>query len=185
MPKTPHPSVHFPPGAKVHELLKPPGEYFTLRDIQEVCATCGAPGLSPTQVLTVLFSPRAWHNTNPQCSSSLTASLPRESGSHWRGWASCATGQCSWGPQQGWAAGGCGAELWSPSRHGCLLLVDAVASLGGVPILMDQQGESRGASEEQGSLSAPTPAPVVCALRFPLAVGQSPAQSPWSLSCRD
>uniref|UniRef100_A0A8C2SRZ6 Alanine--glyoxylate aminotransferase n=1 Tax=Coturnix japonica TaxID=93934 RepID=A0A8C2SRZ6_COTJA len=104
-------------GAKVHELLKPPGEYFTLRDIQEVCATCGAPGLSPTQVLTVLFSPRAWHSTNPQ-----------------------------WG---------CGAELWSPSRHGCLLLVDAVASLGGVPILMDQQGIDVLYTGSQKVLSAP------------------------------
>lgn len=28
------------PGANVHELLKPPGEYFTLRDIEEVSAGC-------------------------------------------------------------------------------------------------------------------------------------------------
>lgn len=30
------------PGANVHELLKPPGEYFALWDIEEVSASCSA-----------------------------------------------------------------------------------------------------------------------------------------------
>lgn len=36
---------------------------------------------------------------------------------------------------------------------------------------MDQQGENRSASVAQGSLCAPTPAYVLCALCFPLAMG--------------
>lgn len=28
------------PGVNVHELLKPPGEYFTPRDIEKVSASC-------------------------------------------------------------------------------------------------------------------------------------------------
>lgn len=122
MPQTPRLSAHSPSGAKVHELLKPPGEYFTLRDIQEVCATRGARGPSPPWALTSLFPPRAWHSTNPHCSSSPTASPPRGSCSHWRGWASCVTGQCARGPRQGWAAGGRGAELCPiPGKAACCL----------------------------------------------------------------
>ncbi|XP_015726803.1 serine--pyruvate aminotransferase isoform X1 [Coturnix japonica] len=95
-------------GAKVHELLKPPGEYFTLRDIQE--------GLAQHKP-SVLF---------------LTH------------------GESSTGVRQPLEGLG---ELCH--RHGCLLLVDAVASLGGVPILMDQQGIDVLYTGSQKVLSAP------------------------------
>ncbi|POI27278.1 hypothetical protein CIB84_008972, partial [Bambusicola thoracicus] len=79
-------------GAKVHELLKPPGEYFTLRDIQE--------GLAQ-------HKPSLLFVTHGESSTGVLQPLE-----------------------------GLG-ELCH--RQGCLLLVDAVASLGGAPILMDQQ----------------------------------------------
>ena len=45
---------------------------------------------------------RAWRGTNPRCSSSLTASPLRGCCSRWRGWGSCATGQCTVGTRGGW-----------------------------------------------------------------------------------
>ncbi|XP_027753454.1 serine--pyruvate aminotransferase isoform X2 [Empidonax traillii] len=79
-------------GANVYELLKPPGEYFTLRDMEE--------GL-------VQHKPSVLFITHGESSTGVLQPLE-----------------------------GLG-ELCH--RHGCLLLVDAVASLGGAPIFMDQQ----------------------------------------------
>ncbi|XP_032554277.1 serine--pyruvate aminotransferase isoform X1 [Chiroxiphia lanceolata] len=79
-------------GANVYELLKPPGEYFTPRDIEE--------GL-------VQHKPSVLFITHGESSTGVLQPLE-----------------------------GLG-ELCH--RHGCLLLVDAVASLGGAPIFMDQQ----------------------------------------------
>uniref|UniRef100_H9H1G9 Alanine--glyoxylate aminotransferase n=1 Tax=Meleagris gallopavo TaxID=9103 RepID=H9H1G9_MELGA len=95
-------------GAKVHELLKPPGEYFTLRDIQE--------GLAQ-------HKPSMLFITHGESSTGVLQPLE-----------------------------GLG-ELCH--RHGCLLLVDAVASLGGAPILMDQQGIDVLYTGSQKALSAP------------------------------
>ncbi|XP_009995029.1 PREDICTED: serine--pyruvate aminotransferase [Chaetura pelagica] len=79
-------------GADVHELLKPPGEYFTPEDIEE--------GLAQHKPL-VLFI------THGESSTGVLQPLE-------------GLGQLC-------------------HRYGCLLLVDAVASLGGAPIFMDQQ----------------------------------------------
>ncbi|NWI91041.1 SPYA protein, partial [Pitta sordida] len=79
-------------GSNVCELLKPPGEYFTLWDIEE--------GL-------VQHKPSVLFITHGESSTGVLQPLE-----------------------------GLG-ELCH--RHGCLLLVDAVASLGGAPIFMDQQ----------------------------------------------
>ncbi|NXP28773.1 SPYA protein, partial [Scytalopus superciliaris] len=79
-------------GANVCELLKPPGEYFTLQDIEK--------GL-------VQHKPSVLFITHGESSTGVLQPLE-----------------------------GLG-ELCH--RHGCLLLVDAVASLGGAPIFMDQQ----------------------------------------------
>ncbi|XP_008941918.1 PREDICTED: serine--pyruvate aminotransferase, partial [Merops nubicus] len=79
-------------GANVHELLKPPGEYFTLWDIEE--------GL-------VQHKPSVLFITHGESSTGVLQPLE-----------------------------GLGKLC---HRHGCLLLVDAVASLGGAPIFMDQQ----------------------------------------------
>ncbi|XP_010071457.1 PREDICTED: serine--pyruvate aminotransferase [Pterocles gutturalis] len=95
-------------GAHVHELLKPPGEYFTLRDIEE--------GLSRHKP-SVLFI------THGESSTGVLQPLE-----------------------------GLG-ELCH--RHGCLLLVDAVASLGGAPIFMDQQEIDVLYSGSQKVLNAP------------------------------
>uniref|UniRef100_A0A8V1A3D6 Alanine--glyoxylate aminotransferase n=1 Tax=Gallus gallus TaxID=9031 RepID=A0A8V1A3D6_CHICK len=95
-------------GAKVHELLKPPGEYFTLRDIQE--------GLAQ-------HKPSLLFITHGESSTGVLQPLE-----------------------------GLG-ELCH--RQGCLLLVDAVASLGGAPILMDQQGIDVLYTGSQKVLSAP------------------------------
>ncbi|XP_031452351.1 serine--pyruvate aminotransferase [Phasianus colchicus] len=95
-------------GAKVHELLKPPGEYFTLQDIQE--------GLAQ-------HKPSMLFITHGESSTGVLQPLE-----------------------------GLG-ELCH--RHGCLLLVDAVASLGGAPILMDQQGIDVLYTGSQKALSAP------------------------------
>ncbi|XP_065604114.1 alanine--glyoxylate aminotransferase [Cyrtonyx montezumae] len=95
-------------GAKVCEMLKPPGEYFTLRDIQE--------GLAQHKP-SVLFI------THGESSTGVLQPLE-----------------------------GLG-ELCH--RHGCLLLVDAVASLGGAPILMDQQEIDVLYTGSQKVLSAP------------------------------
>ncbi|XP_009582242.1 PREDICTED: LOW QUALITY PROTEIN: serine--pyruvate aminotransferase, partial [Fulmarus glacialis] len=82
-------------GANVHELLKPPGEYFAPWDIEE--------GLAQHKP-SVLFI------THGESSTGVLPTLV-------------------------------GVAL-SSHRHGCLLLVDAVASLGGAPIFMDHQGKS-------------------------------------------
>ncbi|NXM31049.1 SPYA protein, partial [Oxyruncus cristatus] len=79
-------------GANVYELLKPPGEYFTLRDIEE--------GL-------VQHKPSVLFVTHGESSTGVLQPLE-------------GLGKLCHG-------------------HGCLLLVDAVASLGGAPIFMDQQ----------------------------------------------
>ncbi|XP_071607750.1 alanine--glyoxylate aminotransferase isoform X2 [Heliangelus exortis] len=79
-------------GANVRELLKPPGDYFTLQDIEE--------GLAQ-QKPSVLFI------THGESSTGVLQPLE-----------------------------GLGNLC---HRYGCLLLVDAVASLGGAPIFMDQQ----------------------------------------------
>ncbi|XP_010011525.1 PREDICTED: serine--pyruvate aminotransferase, partial [Nestor notabilis] len=94
--------------ASVHELLKPPGEYFTLCDIEE--------GLVRHKPL-VLFITHG---------ESSTGALP--------------------------APEGLGKLC---HRHGCLLLVDAVASLGGAPIFMDQQEIDILYSGSQKVLNAP------------------------------
>ncbi|XP_075616725.1 alanine--glyoxylate aminotransferase isoform X1 [Balearica regulorum gibbericeps] len=95
-------------GADVHELLKPPGEYFTLRDIEE--------GL-------VRHKPLVLFITHGESSTGVLQPLE-----------------------------GLG-ELCH--RHGCLLLVDAVASLGGAPIFMDQQEIDVLYSGSQKVLNAP------------------------------
>ncbi|XP_064241011.1 alanine--glyoxylate aminotransferase [Passer domesticus] len=95
-------------GAKVCELLKPPGKYFTPRDIEQ--------GLVQHKPL-VLFI------THGESSTGVLQPLE-----------------------------GLG-ELCH--RHGCLLLVDAVASLGGAPILMDQQEIDVLYSGSQKVLNAP------------------------------
>ncbi|NXC27637.1 SPYA protein, partial [Campylorhamphus procurvoides] len=79
-------------GAKVYELQKPPGEYFTPQDIEK--------GL-------VQHKPSVLFITHGESSTGVLQPLE-----------------------------GLG-ELCH--RHGCLLLVDAVASLGGAPIFMDKQ----------------------------------------------
>ncbi|XP_008499070.2 serine--pyruvate aminotransferase isoform X1 [Calypte anna] len=79
-------------GANVHELLKPPGDYFALQDIEE--------GLAQHKP-SVLFI------THGESSTGVLQPLE-----------------------------GLGNLC---HRYGCLLLVDAVASLGGAPIFMDQQ----------------------------------------------
>uniref|UniRef100_A0A8C5X188 Alanine--glyoxylate aminotransferase n=1 Tax=Malurus cyaneus samueli TaxID=2593467 RepID=A0A8C5X188_9PASS len=95
-------------GANVHELLKPPGECFTPRDIEQ--------GLVQHKPL-VLFI------THGESSTGVLQPLE-----------------------------GLG-ELCH--RHGCLLLVDAVASLGGAPIFMDQQEIDVLYSGSQKVLNAP------------------------------
>ncbi|XP_047933338.1 alanine--glyoxylate aminotransferase isoform X7 [Anser cygnoides] len=95
-------------GAEVRELLKPPGEYFSLRDIQEGLAR---------------HKPSVLFITHGESSTGVLQ------------------------PLQGLG------ELCH--RHGCLLLVDAVASLGGAPILMDQQEIDVLYSGSQKVLSAP------------------------------
>ncbi|NXP62680.1 SPYA protein, partial [Chloropsis cyanopogon] len=95
-------------GAKVYELLKPPGKYFTPRDIEQ--------GLVQHKPL-VLFI------THGESSTGVLQPLE-----------------------------GLG-ELCH--RHGCLLLVDAVASLGGAPIFMDQQEIDVLYSGSQKVLNAP------------------------------
>lgn len=93
---TPHsPLPKFLPGANVCELLKPPGKYFTPQDIEQVSAGCYAEGTGDLQRGHLPpVSCRAWCSTNLWCSSSPTASPPQGCCSHWRGWASSATGQC-------------------------------------------------------------------------------------------
>ncbi|XP_015492520.1 serine--pyruvate aminotransferase isoform X2 [Parus major] len=95
-------------GANVYELLKSPGKYFTLQDIEQ--------GLVQHKPL-VLFI------THGESSTGVLQPLE-----------------------------GLG-ELCH--RHGCLLLVDAVASLGGAPIFMDQQEIDVLYSGSQKVLNAP------------------------------
>ncbi|KAM6258397.1 alanine--glyoxylate aminotransferase isoform 2-T3 [Porphyrio hochstetteri] len=95
-------------GANVHELLKPPGEYFTPRDIEEGLAR---------------HKPSVLFITHGESSTGVLQPLE-----------------------------GLG-ELCH--RHGCLLLVDAVASLGGAPIFMDQQEIDILYSGSQKVLNAP------------------------------
>uniref|UniRef100_A0A8C3TVF5 Alanine--glyoxylate aminotransferase n=1 Tax=Catharus ustulatus TaxID=91951 RepID=A0A8C3TVF5_CATUS len=95
-------------GANVYELLKPPGKYFTLQDIEQ--------GLVQHKPL-VLFI------THGESSSGVLQPLE-----------------------------GLGKLC---HRHGCLLLVDAVASLGGAPIFMDQQEIDVLYSGSQKVLNAP------------------------------
>ncbi|NXQ68150.1 SPYA protein, partial [Quiscalus mexicanus] len=95
-------------GANVCELLKPPGKYFTPRDIEQ--------GLVQHKPL-VLFI------THGESSTGVLQPLE-------------GLGQLC-------------------HRHGCLLLVDAVASLGGAPIFMDQQEIDVLYSGSQKVLNAP------------------------------
>ncbi|XP_075365248.1 alanine--glyoxylate aminotransferase [Mycteria americana] len=95
-------------GSNVHELLKPPGEYFAPWDIEE--------GL-------VQHKPSVLFITHGESSTGVLQPLE-----------------------------GLG-ELCH--RHGCLLLVDAVASLGGAPIFMDQQEIDVLYSGSQKVLNAP------------------------------
>uniref|UniRef100_A0A8D0HSH6 Alanine--glyoxylate aminotransferase n=1 Tax=Sphenodon punctatus TaxID=8508 RepID=A0A8D0HSH6_SPHPU len=81
-------------GADIHQLVKPAGEYFTLKEIEE--------GLAQ-HMPSLLFI------THGESSTGVVQPLD-----------------------------GLGDLC---HRFNCLLLVDAVASLGGTPILMDQQGE--------------------------------------------
>uniref|UniRef100_A0A8C8BR59 Alanine--glyoxylate aminotransferase n=1 Tax=Otus sunia TaxID=257818 RepID=A0A8C8BR59_9STRI len=95
-------------GADVHELLKPPGEYFAPWDIEEGLAR---------------HKPSVLFITHGESSTGVLQPLE-----------------------------GLG-ELCH--RHGCLLLVDAVASLGGAPIFMDQQEIDVLYSGSQKVLNAP------------------------------
>ncbi|XP_005151056.2 alanine--glyoxylate aminotransferase [Melopsittacus undulatus] len=95
-------------GASVHELLKPPGEYFTPWDIEE--------GL-------IQHKPSVLFITHGESSTGVLQPLE-----------------------------GLGKLC---HRHGCLLLVDAVASLGGAPIFMDQQEIDILYSGSQKVLNAP------------------------------
>ncbi|KAL8187588.1 UNVERIFIED_CONTAM: hypothetical protein K2H54_051543 [Gekko kuhli] len=95
-------------GADVYQLVKVPGEYFTLEEIEK----------SLVQHAPVLF-----FITHGESSTGVVQPLD-----------------------------GLG-ELCH--RHNCLLLVDAVASLGGTPVFMDQQGIDILYSGSQKVLSAP------------------------------
>ncbi|XP_044290916.1 serine--pyruvate aminotransferase [Varanus komodoensis] len=95
-------------GAEVHQLIKTPGEYFTLEEIER--------GL-------VEHAPFLLFITHGESSTGVVQPLD-----------------------------GLGDLC---HRHNCLLLVDAVASLGGTPILMDQQGIDILYSGSQKVLSAP------------------------------
>ncbi|NXE03799.1 SPYA protein, partial [Lophotis ruficrista] len=121
-------------GANVHELLKPPGEYFTLSEIEEVSAGRGAGRwarvslgdshlpLCFTQGL-VQHKPSVLFITHGESSTGVLQSLE-----------------------------GLGDLC---HRHGCLLLVDGVASVGGVPIFMDEQGIDALYAGAQKVLNAP------------------------------
>uniref|UniRef100_A0A674J1E2 Alanine--glyoxylate aminotransferase n=1 Tax=Terrapene triunguis TaxID=2587831 RepID=A0A674J1E2_9SAUR len=95
-------------GAVVHQLVKPPGEYFALKEIEEVLAQ---------------HKPSLFFITHGESSSGVLQ------------------------PLDGFG------ELCH--RYKCLLLVDSVASLGGAPILMDQQGIDILYSGSQKVLNAP------------------------------
>ncbi|KAM9127633.1 alanine--glyoxylate aminotransferase [Pangshura tecta] len=95
-------------GADVHQLVKPPGEYFALQEIEEALAQ---------------HKPSLFFITHGESSSGVLQ------------------------PLDGFG------ELCH--RHKCLLLVDSVASLGGAPILMDQQGIDILYSGSQKVLNAP------------------------------
>nr|XP_020643104.1 serine--pyruvate aminotransferase [Pogona vitticeps] len=95
-------------GAEVHQLVKNPGEYFTLEEIEK--------GL-------IQYAPFLFFITHGESSTGVVQPLD-----------------------------GLG-ELCH--RYNCLLLVDAVASLGGTPVLMDQQEIDILYSGSQKVLSAP------------------------------
>ncbi|KAL7990754.1 hypothetical protein Chor_014184 [Crotalus horridus] len=95
-------------GAEVHQLVKAPGEYFTLEEIER--------GL-------MQHAPFLFFITHGESSTGVVQPLD-----------------------------GLGDLC---HRYNCLLLVDAVASLGGSPILMDQQGIDILYSGSQKVLSAP------------------------------
>jgi len=95
-------------GAEVHQLVKTPGEYFTLEEIER--------GL-------MQHAPVLFFITHGESSTGVVKPLD-----------------------------GLGDLC---QRYNCLLLVDAVASLGGTPILMDQQGIDILYSGSQKVLSAP------------------------------
>ncbi|XP_065267238.1 alanine--glyoxylate aminotransferase [Emys orbicularis] len=95
-------------GAVVHQLVKPPGEYFALKEIEEALAQ---------------HKPSLFFITHGESSSGVLQ------------------------PLDGFG------ELCH--RYKCLLLVDSVASLGGAPILMDQQGIDILYSGSQKVLNAP------------------------------
>ncbi|KAI6063161.1 Serine--pyruvate aminotransferase [Aix galericulata] len=121
-------------GAEVRELLKPPGEYFTLWDIQEVRGAA--------------VGQRA--RGRPLGSIHPPAFFPQGLARHKPSVLFITHGESSTGVLQPLEGLG---ELCH--RHGCLLLVDAVASLGGAPILMDQQEIDVLYSGSQKVLSAP------------------------------
>ncbi|XP_061492498.1 alanine--glyoxylate aminotransferase [Rhineura floridana] len=95
-------------GAEVHQLVKAPGEYFTLEEIEKGLAA---------------YAPFLFFITHGESSTGVVQPLE-----------------------------GLGNLC---HRYNCLLLVDAVASLGGVPVLMDQQGIDILYSGSQKVLSAP------------------------------
>ncbi|NWQ96496.1 SPYA protein, partial [Burhinus bistriatus] len=121
-------------GANVHELVKPPGEYFALWDIEEVSASRSAGQR-------VQASPGDCH---------LPLCFMQGLAQHKPSVLFITHGESSTGVLQPLEGLG---ELCH--RHGCLLLVDAVASLGGAPIFMDQQEIDVLYSGSQKVLNAP------------------------------
>ncbi|XP_060624049.2 alanine--glyoxylate aminotransferase [Anolis sagrei] len=103
-------------GAEVYQLVKEPGEYFTLEEIEK--------GL-------LQHAPVLFFITHGESSTGVMQPLD-----------------------------GLGDLC---HRYNCLLLIDAVASLGGAPILMDQQGIDILYSGSQKVLSAP---PGACPISF-------------------
>ncbi|NWS03621.1 SPYA protein, partial [Motacilla alba] len=119
-------------GANVHELLKAPGKYFTPQDIEQVSAGHCAVSTS---------CPPVW-SPSPCVTQGLVQHKPLV--------LFITHGESSTGVLQPLEGLG---ELCH--RHGCLLLVDAVASLGGAPIFMDQQEIDVLYSGSQKVLNAP------------------------------
>uniref|UniRef100_A0A8C3K7X3 alanine--glyoxylate transaminase n=1 Tax=Calidris pygmaea TaxID=425635 RepID=A0A8C3K7X3_9CHAR len=122
------------PGANVHELLKPLGEYFALWDIEEVSASLDA---------------GQWARAGPG-GGHLPLCFMQGLVQHKPSVLFIAHGESSTGVLQ--PLEGLGKLC---HRHGCLLLVDAVASLGGAPIFMDQQEIDVLYSGSQKVLNAP------------------------------
>ncbi|NXQ31504.1 SPYA protein, partial [Alaudala cheleensis] len=120
-------------GANVCELLKPLGKYFTLQDIEQVSAGLFAEGTS---------WPPVW---SPSLCAPLQGLVQHKPLVLFITHGESSTGVLQ--PLEGLG------QLCH--RHSCLLLVDAVASLGGVPIFMDQQEIDVLYSGSQKVLNAP------------------------------